>query len=296
MIYDIIIIGMGPAGIGAAIYAKRSGLSILCLEKNMPGGYVNFIDNIENYIGESSISGSDLAIRFYNQVKYNEIAYQTRNVTAIENHPEYKLVITDKDEFKAHHVIVATGQRPKRLNIENEAKLLGKGVSTCALCDGPLYKGQDVVVIGGGNSALSEAIYLSKICRQIYLVHRRSDFKADNIFIEKIKQIPNIELVLNSNVTKIIEENNKVSGVLLDTDRQLAVAGVFIYIGSLPATNFLKDLDILDQDGYITVDEKYESKVAGIYGAGDAIKKEAYQIIPAVNDGIMAAISISKKI
>lgn len=296
MIYDIIIIGLGPAGIGAAVYAKRSGLNILGIEKNMPGGYVNYIDTIENYIGEPTIAGADLAIKFYQQLKANEIEFKTQNVTAIRIENDLKVVVTDKEEFRAKNVIVATGNRPKRLNLENEAKLLGKGISTCALCDGPFYKGRDVAVIGGGNSALAEAIYLSKICRKIYLIHRRDHFTGDAALVEKAAKITNIEVIFNSNLTKIVEKETKLGSVILNTGREIEVAGLFIYIGFFPATNFLTGLDILDENGYIIVNENFEAKIPGLYAAGDVIKKEAYQIIPAVNDGILAAIHISKNI
>ena len=295
MIYDIIIVGLGPAGIGAAIYAQRSGLNVLCLEKNMPGGYINYIDTIENYIGEASITGPELAMKLFKQIKHNNIQFKIQNVTDIKDEDDIKVVVTDKEEFKTHHVIVATGHRPKRLNIENEAKLLGRGVSTCALCDGPLYKDKTVAVIGCGNSALSEAIYLSKICKKIYLIHRRDTFSADAVFVDKVSKVANIEIVFKSKVVAIVEQDDKVKSIKLDTDQELNVDGIFIYIGFSPATNFLSKLDVLDETGYIVVDHNQESRVKGIYGAGDAIKKESYQIIPAVNDGIMAAIHISKK-
>ena len=195
MIYDIIIVGLGPAGVGAAIYAQRSGLNVLCLEKNMPGGYVNYIDTIENYIGEASITGPELAMKLFKQIKHNNIQFKIQNVVDIKIEDKLKIVVTDKEEFKTENVIVATGHRPKRLNIENEAKLLGRGVSTCALCDGPLYKDKTVAVIGGGNSALSEAIYLSKICKKIFLIHRRDTFSADAVFVDKVSKVANIEVI-----------------------------------------------------------------------------------------------------
>lgn len=295
MVYDLIIIGLGPAGIAAAVYAKRAGLNVLCLEKVMPGGYINYINSISNYIGIPTISGPDLAFNLFKQLKENEIEYKIEYVEKVNIKDEQKILTTNKGEYVAKNIIVATGKRPKRLNLENEAQLLGKGISTCALCDGNLFKDKDVAVIGGGDSAFSEAIYLSNICKSVYIINRSDKYRAIKELVDKVKGINNIKIINNAIVTSINATDDKLESITLNDIDRLSVDGMFTYIGSSPATEFMKDLDILDENGFMLVNDSYESKISGIYGVGDVIKKNIYQICTAINDGIVATMSIIDK-
>lgn len=295
MKYDSIIIGMGVAGISAAIYAKRAGNNVLLIEKERPGGILNIIDNIENYPGVKSISGPDLSYELFEQVNYLNIPYKIEEVTEIIVENDIKIVKTDKGNYECQSVLIATGRSPILLNLPREKELFGKGISTCALCDGSLYKDKTVAVLGGGNSALQEALYLSKIVKKLYLIHRRDEFRAESELVEKVKSTENIEIKYNAQITRYIEENDHLSGIELNESEKLEVDGLFIYIGYAPKTEFASKLGITNEAGYIEVDENYETKVPGIYGAGDIIIKKVYQIVTAAAEGATAAIRFSRK-
>lgn len=295
MKYDSIIIGMGVAGISAAIYAKRAGNNVLILEKERPGGILNIIDNIENYPGILKISGPDLSYQLFEQINALKIPYKMEEVIEITLKDETKIVKTKNETYECQNILIATGRSPILLGLPKEEELIGKGISTCALCDGTLYKGKDVAVLGGGNSALQEALYLSKIVKKLYLIHRRDEFRAESDLIEKIKKEENIEIIYNSQITNYIEENGKLSAIELNQEKELKVDGLFIYIGYAPKTDFAKSLDITNPVGYIEVDENYETKVPGIYAAGDIIIKKVYQIVTAAAEGATAAIRFSRR-
>ena len=196
--YDIIIIGMGISGITAAIYAKRENKNVLLLDKGMPGGLLNNIDEISNYPGLPNISGPDFAINLLNQIKSLNISYKLEEVTDLNLSGKVKVVKTTKSDYKASNIILAMGRTPKFLGLENEKKLLGHGISTCAMCDGFFYKNKDIAVVGTGNSALQETIYLSKIVNKIYLINRRDGFRGDAMLVDKVKKLPNIEIIYNN--------------------------------------------------------------------------------------------------
>jgi len=295
MEYDAIIIGMGVAGITAAIYAKRAGNNILLLEKSQPGGILNIIDNIENYPGYTSISGPDLTFQLFNQINHLKIPYKIEEVTNITLENNYKIVTTTKGTYKAPNILIATGRSPLLLGLDNEEKLIGKGISTCALCDGSLYKEKEVAVVGGGNSALQEALYLSNIVKKIYLIHRRSEFRGENELVEKIKKQKNIEIIYNSKVTKLVEKNEQLQAIELNEEKTIPVSALFIYVGYAPKTDFANDLGITNSAGYILVNENCETEIPGIYAAGDIIIKKVYQIITAAAEGATAAIRFSRK-
>ena len=200
--YDLIIIGMGISGISASIYAKRAGMKVLLLEGSAPGGTVNQISEIENYPGINRISGPDFAYNLFEEVNKLGIEYKLEKVTDVII-DDSKKVKTTKNVYEAKNLLIASGRRPKRLGLEREEEFLGKGISTCALCDGALYKNSDIAVIGGGSSALSEALYLSNIVNKIYLIHRREEFRGEDILIEEVKKRKNIELILKNEVTKL---------------------------------------------------------------------------------------------
>lgn len=296
MQYDLIIIGMGISGVSAAIYAKNSGLKVLMLEKSTPGGLLNKINTIENYPGYSQISGPDLSLELFQSVQKLNITYKIVEVKKIIAEQDQKIVETNIGNFVAPFIILATGRKNKMLGLPNEERLLGYGISTCALCDGNLYKDKEIAVVGGGNSALEEALYLSDIVKKIYLIHRRDAFRAEKNLVDKIKEKKNIEILYNSNITSILEEENKLKEIVVNEEKHLKVASLFTYVGFEPNSRFLSNLDILDEEGYIQVNHDYETSINGIYAVGDCIKKEIYQLITAANDGVVAAINIIKRL
>lgn len=287
MIYDVIIIGLGPGGICASIYAKRAGLNVLCLDKAMPGGYLNFIDSIENYPGFTSISGPELAFKMYEQLKSLEVDFKNEAVTDIKG-GEVKEVITKNEIYKGKKVIIATGRVSRELGLPHEAELLGKGISHCAMCDGMLYKGKEVAVVGGGNSALSEALYLANVVDKVHLIHRRDAFRAEEELVKRVLEKENIVTHMDSEVTKLIVSDGKLKKIELNKSKTLEVACMFTYVGYVPGTRFRTNLDIFDEQGYIEVDKNCETKEKGIYAIGDIIKKDVYQIVTAEAEGCIA--------
>ncbi len=295
--YDVIVIGMGPAGITSALYLKRANLNCLIIEKNTPGGLLNKTSTVENYPGIIQITGPDLAYKFYEQLNAQQIPQKFEEVKEIIDNNDYKKVVTNKGEYTAKKIIIAIGREPKKLKNTNEERLEGKGISFCSLCDGTLYKNEEVSIIGGGNSALEEALYLSDICKKVTIINKSNSLKGDSILIDKVNDKENIEVINNSEVKEFHGKNDKLEYVTLKTDKEdkdLYVKACFIFIGYEPATKFLKNLDILDEKGYINVDEARRTKIKGIYAAGDIVKKEAYQIITASSDGAIAAVSCIK--
>ena len=292
--YDLIVIGMGIGGITAGIYAKRGNLNVLLLDRGLPGGMLNNIETVSNYPGLIDINGNDFSEQLFNQVKNLEIPYKFEEVINVKCIKEEKIVITAKNEYKAKNVIIATGTKPKFLGLNNEKDLLGRGISTCATCDGAFYKGKDVAVVGSGSSALQESLYLSKLCNKIYLLNRKDRFKGEKILESKVKKTSNIEIIYNVNIKEYKEKNNKIESIVLDNEKILNVSGVFIYIGYKPNTEMFKDLDILDENGYIVIDNNYETKIKGIYAVGDVIKKNVYQLVTAASDAVYAVSNISK--
>lgn len=292
MIYDLIIIGMGISGISAAIYAKRSNLNVLILDKSMPGGLLNNIENIDNYPGYTHISGPDLAEKLLNQLTNLKVEMKYEEVINIEDLKDKKKVKTKSNEYEAKRVLIATGRSQRTLGLEHESELLGKGISTCALCDGNFFKDKEIAIVGGGNSALQEALYLSNIVKKIYLIHRRGEFTAQRETIDKINTIENIEILFNSSVKELVKKNDCLGGIVLNNGEQLNIEGLFIYIGFTPKVDFIKELNITNEAGYILVDDKMETKVKGIYASGDIIKKQVYQLVTGASEGAIAAVNI----
>ena len=293
MIYDLVIIGMGPAGVSAAIYAKRAGLNVLCLDKAMIGGYVNYIDRIENYPG-MIMSGPDLAFKFYEHIKELDIEFVNKEVLSVID-GDVKKVVTNDTEYLSKYVLVATGRVPRKLGLDNEEELEGKGISHCALCDGAFYKGKTIAVVGGGDSALQETLYLSNLCEKVYLIHRREEFRVTGSLLEKIQDKDNVVRIMNTNISGLESKDGKLSSILLDSGDELEVDGLFVYVGFVPGTDFANELEITDENGYIIVDKHFESKLKGIYAVGDIIKKEVYQVSTSIGEGAQAAINIIEK-
>lgn len=292
--YDVIIIGMGIGGITAGIYGKRAGLNVLMFEKSAPGGMLQKIDKIQNYPGFSEISGPDLALNLFNQVKKVGVPFKFEEVIDVEITEEYKKVITKNGTYEAKNVIVATGRTPKYLGLDNEKDYLGRGLSTCASCDGNFYKGEDVAVVGSGNSALQESLYLANIVNKVYLLHRGVNFKGDDALVERVRNTKNIEIVDGVNIKKINEVEGKIESVTLDNEKTINVKGVFIYIGYKPDTEIFKKLDITNINGDIIVSENFETEIDGLYAIGDCAKKDVYQLVTAASDGCIAVSDIEK--
>lgn len=282
--YDIIIIGMGISGITAGIYAKRSNKKVLLIDKGMPGGLLNNIDKVSNYPGVPEITGPEFAEVLEKQVKDLDISYVLEEVKSLELNKETKKVITEKNTYETKKVVLAMGRKPKYLGLNNEKSLLGKGLSTCAVCDAFFYKNENIAIVGTGNSALQEALYLANIVGHIYIINRRDDFRGEEILVENIKKNPKIEIIYNANIESMNEENNKLSSITLDNGTTLNVKGVFIYVGYRPATDFIPK-EILDENGYVKVNEKLETEIKGVYAIGDIINKDTYQLVTAASDG-----------
>lgn len=299
MNYNTVIIGSGVAGMTAALYLARANVSICILERDVPGGQITRTSTIDNYPGFVSIEGPELAINMYQQVTNLKIPYYYTEGIEIINHKDKKIVKTKDNEIICQNIIIATGRSPRKLGIPNEEKLASRGISYCAICDGGLYKNKNVAVIGGGKAALEEALYLSKICNKVTLIHRRDEFRAEDELVESVKSRPNIEVLTNKIVVEFIEKDNRLSSIRVKENEMLEeikVEGCFEYIGQIPNTQNFKNLDILDSNGYIKVDKNYETEISNIYAIGDCIPKDLYQIITACNDGAIVANAISKKI
>lgn len=288
---DVVIIGAGIAGMSASIYLSRAGVSSIIIEKDVPGGQLNKTNSVKNYPGFESISGPDLAMNLFNQVNSLDVKFLYDEVVDITSGDEF-IVKTSNYEITCSYVIVATGRSAKKLNLNNEDRLVGHGISYCALCDGNLYKNLDVAIIGGGNSACEDALYLSNICNKVYLIHRRSLFRAEKSLIDEINKSKNIEILYNTEVKEYIDKDNNISSIILNNGSKLDVSGVFIAIGYEP---IFKMLNIDNENGYIIVDDKMHTSMDGVYAVGDAIKKDVYQLITAANEGVIAAIDIIKK-
>lgn len=297
--FDVVVVGAGVAGMTAAIYLKRANIACCIIEKEMPGGQITKTSTIENFPGFLSITGPDLAIKIGEQLTNLEVPYRYGDVVEIIDKEDYKIVKTAKDTITCKGVILALGRVPRKLGLEKEEELTGRGISWCAICDGPLYKNQSVAVIGGGNSALEEALYLSEICKKVTIIHRRDHFTAQQYLIDKVQKKKNIKILFSTEIKQIQDKEQKLVGLTLQKNgdkktRQLKVTGCFIYIGYIPNTNTFTNLSILDQDGYIETDTSLRTKIPFIYAAGDVVKKDLYQIVTAMSDGAIAATSFIK--
>lgn len=295
--YDIIIIGSGIAGLTSAIYALNNKRKVLILESQTYGGQIINSNIINNYPGFLEISGFDLMTNIYNQVKnlggvikYEEVLEITKN----------KKVITKNETYEAKSIIISTGLSPRKLNLENEDKFIGKGISYCATCDGSFYKDKDVMVVGGGNTAIEDVIYLSNICKKVYLVYRRKELRKDVNLTEKVKELSNVEIIYNSNIEKLNgdESLNSVDIINKDTEKitNIIIDGLFVAIGKIPSGNIFKDLLNVTENGYIITDEDCHTNIDGIYAAGDIRKKKLRQLVTAASDGAIAAIEAIKYI
>lgn len=291
--YDCIIIGMGCAGMSAGVYAKRAGLKTLILEENMPGGLLNKVPSIENYLGFKSISGSDLSFNMFEHVRNEKVEYKIARVLDIKYEKKQTTVYTTKGEFITKGLIVAIGRKIKKSAIANEEKFIGKGISYCAICDANLYKNSNVVVLGGSDSAFEEALYLNNIVKKVTIVVPK-EIKASVNLINEVKS-NNIEIINGVSVTNFVGKDN-IEGLELNNKETIKCDGVFIYYGYTSDTAFLRGLDITDDRGYILVDQSMKTKKDRVYACGDIIKKDLYQVSTAVSEGAIAASSLNKEL
>ncbi len=287
--YDILIIGAGPAGLTAAIYGARANKKVLVLEALNYGGAIINTPNIENYPVEENISGFDFATKLYNQVINLGVEVKFEKVINIKDNE----VETNKTKYNTKTIIIASGLNTRKLLLPNEEELIGKGISYCATCDGAFYKGKDVAVVGGGNTALEDVLYLSNICNKIYLIHRRNEFRADSITVSKVLEKQNVEVLYDSVITKINGENH-LESIEVNNNKTLDIEGLFIAIGKNPTIDFI---DIkLTTDGYIDSNESCHTNIDGIFVAGDIRNKDLRQLVTATSDGAIAATEAIKYI
>ena len=284
-----IVIGAGPGGMSAAIYLKRAGIDVILIEKMVPGGEMLKTNKIENYLGFDSIDGGELALRMSSQVKDLGVEIIRDDITDISYDNGF-IVTGLKNKYQADYVIIATGRVPRKLGLDMEEELLNRGISYCATCDGAFYKGKEVAIVGGGDSALTEALYLSDICLKVYVLVRK-DLKASDILQNRVKNKDNIVILKNVSVSQFISSDS-LTGVLLNDGRKLDVNGLFIAIGGTPDISFLKNLNVDTINGYIKTDDKMRTNIKGLYAVGDVRYKDFYQIITAASDGAIAALSI----
>ncbi|MDO4814336.1 MAG: thioredoxin-disulfide reductase [Gemella sp.] len=297
-IYDVIIVGAGPAGMTAAIYASRANLSVLMLEKKFYGGQMQSTGEIENYTGYEEISGPELSEKMFQHSKKFGTEFGFGQITNIREEDGVKVLTAGAKEYKSKTVIIATGTEAKLLGIPGEQEFSSKGVSYCAVCDGAFFRNRKVVVIGGGDSAVEEALYLSNLVEKVTIVHRRDELRAQKILQDRAFAKDNIEFVWDSVPVEIKGEAKvtsvSVKNVKTEEVTDIEAEGVFIYIGMNPQTADFKDLGILDDFGYIPTDEHLATKIPGIFVAGDVRQKEIRQVVTAASDGAIAAQSAYK--
>ncbi|MBO5336967.1 MAG: thioredoxin-disulfide reductase [Lachnospiraceae bacterium] len=294
--YDLIIIGSGPAGLSAAVYGKRAGLDLLVIEeKPMSGGQVLNTYEVDNYLGMPGMNGFDMGMEFRKHADKLGVAFKEASVTAIQDKGEVKLVRMGEEVLETRSVILATGAEHAKLAVPGEEELSGMGVSYCATCDGAFFKKKTVAVVGGGDVALEDAIYLARTCEKVYLLHRRDTLRGARILQEELRALPNVEILYNHIVTEIcgdeMVESLTIKNVSTGEEKQLPVAGIFIAVGIHPNTELLKGMVEMDGAGYIVAGEDCATSIPGIYVAGDIRKKPIRQIITAVADGANAAVS-----
>lgn len=306
MLYDILIIGAAPAGLSAALYAARAGNSVLVLDKSEPGGQAASTSSIENYPGtRMDIKGPELVDLMVDQAKAFGAVFQKKAVTGLELKGDIKLVKAGEEVFEAKKVIIATGASPRKLNVSGEREFTGKGVSYCATCDGPFFEGLDIFVIGGGNSAIDEALYLTRFAKTVTVVHRKDTLKADKVTQDLAFKNDKIKFIWNTEVTEIkgkgvvnsvtLKNNQTGETTELNASGDMPAFGVFVFVGHIPQTEMFKDLLELE-GGYIVTDEDMRTSIPGVFAAGDVRKKTLRQVVTAAADGAIAAFVASKEL
>lgn len=294
--YDLIIIGSGPAGLSAAVYGKRAGLNLLVVEKApMSGGQVLNTYEVDNYLGMPGMNGFDMGMKFREHADKLGVEFREAQVSAILDKGSHKLILTDAGELETRTVILAAGAVHAHLDVPGEERLGGRGVSYCATCDGAFFRGRTVAVVGGGDVALEDAIYLARTCEKVYLIHRRDELRGAMVLQQELKGLSNVE-ILYSHVVEEIEgeesvERVRVKDVKTDEKKEISVAGIFIAVGIRPGTELVRELAECDEGGYVIAGEDCATSVPGLFAAGDVRRKPIRQIVTAVADGANAAVS-----
>lgn len=292
--YDVIIIGAGPAGISASIYLKRANVNCLLLESDAPGGLLNKIHKIENYPGFTDDTGSILAFRMYSQVESLGIDLKIEKVINIKSTNGSYEVFTKNNTFVSKYIIIATGKTPKKLEIKNSEKYEGKGISYCAVCDGALYRNKDIAIVGGGNTAIDTANYMSNIANKIYIINRSSNLRADQKGQEEIKKLENVNVLYNTKLKDIIGDDTGVQGVVLEDGTEINLSGIFVCIGQTNNSAFYQNLNLKTDNRGIVVDKDLKTTANNVYACGDSISKDLYQVVTATSEGAMVASNIIK--
>src|SRR5690625_545384 len=292
--YDVIIIGAGPAGMTAAVYASRGNVDTLLLERGVPGGQMADTEDIENYPGYDHILGQELSTKMFEHAKKFGAEYAYGDIKDVVDHGDYKVVNAGSKTYKTKALIITTGAQYKKLGIPGEEELTGRGVSYCAVCDGAFYKDKEIAVIGGGDSAVEEGIYLTRFAKKVTIIHRRDELRAQKIIQDRAFDNDKIEFIWDTVVESINEEDGKVGNLSLKNVKTGATSefnteGVFVYIGMVPLNDPFKSLNILNEDGYIPTNENMETSIPGIFAAGDIREKELRQVVTATGDGSIAA-------
>ena len=294
MLYDVIVIGGGPGGYTAALYAARANLSVAILEKLSPGGQMGTTDVIDNYPGfPQGVNGFELAMQMKEGAERFGAQTQLAEVTQVELAGQVKTVHTSGGDYQARTVVLATGAHPRELGLPGERELRGRGVSYCATCDGMFYRGKTVVVVGGGNTAVSDVLYLSRLCEKVYLVHRRDTLRASKVYLDPLQKAENVEFVWDSEVKQLLRDQ-AVTGVRVRNkktgeERDIPCAGVFVAVGYLPNTQLYRGQVELDEAGYVLADETTRTNLPGVFAVGDLRKKPLRQVVTAASDGAVAA-------
>ncbi|KUP05202.1 thioredoxin reductase [Bacillus coahuilensis p1.1.43] len=296
-IYDVVIIGAGPAGMTAAVYTSRANLSTLMIERGIPGGQMANTEDVENYPGYDHILGPDLSNKMFEHAKKFGAEYAYGDVKEIIDGKEYKTIKAGSKEYRTRSIILSTGAEYKKLGVPGEKELGGRGVSYCAVCDGAFFKGKDLVVVGGGDSAVEEGVYLTRFANKVTIVHRREELRAQKILQDRAFDNEKIDFIWNHTVKEIHEEGGKVGSVTLvstedGTEKEFKTDGTFIYIGMVPLTKPFGNLGITNDMGYIETNDRMETRVEGIFAAGDVREKTLRQIVTATGDGSIAAQSV----
>ncbi|MBP3037920.1 thioredoxin-disulfide reductase [Bacillaceae bacterium Marseille-Q3522] len=293
-IYDCIIAGAGPAGMTAAVYTSRANLSTLMLERGIPGGQMANTEEVENYPGYESILGPELSTKMFDHAKKFGAEYAYGDIKEVIDGEEYKTVIAGSKQYKARSIIIATGAEYKKIGVPGEKELGGRGVSYCAVCDGAFFKGKELVVVGGGDSAVEEGVYLTRFASKVTIIHRRDELRAQKILQQRAFDNEKVDFIWNHTVKQINEKDGKVGSVTLVStetgeEREFGADGVFIYIGMLPLSKPFVSLGITNENGYIETNEQMETSIPGIFAAGDVREKMLRQIVTATGDGSIAA-------
>ena len=293
-VYDMIIVGGGPGGYTAALYAARAGLDVMLIERLSAGGQMNLTEKIDNYPGfPEGVDGFQLSMDMQQQAERFGAKTKYAEVLKLELEGERKSVQTNEGEYLAKTVVISTGANPRQLGVAREKEMIGKGVGYCAHCDGMFYRGKTVAIVGGGNSAVAEALYLSRIAKEVILIHRRDTLRATQIYHKPLQEASNIRFVWNSEVVELLGEEIlsgiKVKNLVSGEIQQVDVQGLFVSIGRKPATDLVKEQLTLDDAGYIMAGEETKTNLPGVYAVGDVRTKELRQIVTAVADGAMAA-------